>query len=397
MADSAPLKAKSAIVIGAGLAGANIAERLASRGWQIDVIDSAPSPGQGASGNAAGIVLPQIARDDALTARFSRACFLYLVDFLRTLPDCLWHPCGVLQIARDRDHEALQQAAIKTLNFPTEFAEFLQRDRAEAIVGQPLAHGGWWFPQGGWLVPAKLCGALLARHRRHVRCHFNTSVARIQRANSAWSVYVSDGREIATANHLILANAHDANRLLADHLPLRPIRGQMSYLPAIALPSLPTVLCRNGYVTPAFEGRVSFGASFLNDDVDLALRASEHLENLDRLREILPNVNLDDAMADALALDGRVALRTVTPDRLPLVGTLSATNAVMPRSPNLKNLPRQENLHALLGLSARGIVWAPLVAEHLACVMNHEPTPLSRDFADAIDVGRFFLKDTLRR
>jgi tRNA 5-methylaminomethyl-2-thiouridine biosynthesis bifunctional protein len=387
---------KTAIVIGAGLAGANVAERLASRGWRVDVIDSAHCAGQGASGNPAGIVLPQIARDDALPARFSRACFTYLVDFLKRFPDFHWHASGVIQIARDADHESVQREAIKTSNLPTDFATFLPKIDAEAIVGQKLAHGGWWFPRGGWLAPANFCNALLVRHPDLVHCHFKSGVARIQRTNQNWIAVTDDRRVIAAADHLVLANAYQANSLIDYPLPLKLIRGQISQLDATSLPQLRVVLCRNGYLTPAENGLVSFGASFVNDDRDLTLRSTEHMENLDRLKELLPQFELDQVRANPGALRGRVAHRTVTPDRLPLVGTLPDTNATLPRSPSLSNLPRRENLHALLGLSARGIVWAPLAAEHLACVMNQEPSPIAGELAGAIDAGRFFLKDTIR-
>ncbi|MDR3213465.1 MAG: tRNA (5-methylaminomethyl-2-thiouridine)(34)-methyltransferase MnmD, partial [Azoarcus sp.] len=56
---AAPLPAvRHAIVIGAGAAGSAVAERLAARGWDIDLIDAANGPGLGASGNRAGVLRP---------------------------------------------------------------------------------------------------------------------------------------------------------------------------------------------------------------------------------------------------------------------------------------------------------------------------------------------------
>ena len=397
MSKSSQVLAKSAIVIGAGLAGANIAERLASRNWRVDVIESGSAPAQGASGNPAGIVLPQIARDDALAARFSRACYLYLLSRLSEFPECQWDPCGVFQIARDSAHETLQQAGVRELKLPDNFVEFLPRDRAEKLVGQTLAHGGWWFAQGGWLAPASLCANLLARFPKNLRCHINARVTRIQRDGEVWIAYAANDQIIAKATHLVLANAHAANDLLEHALPLNVIRGQISYLPAKSLPPLKVVLCRNGYLTPAHDGQVTFGASFVNDDNDLSLRWSEHQGNFERLHEILPELDRDRLAAETKTMDGRVALRVATPDRLPLVGAIPAKEDSKIRAPTLGNLPRVPNLHALLGLSARGIVWAPLVAEHLACLMNHESSPLAFDIANAIDAGRYCLKDSRRR
>lgn len=383
-------EAKRAIVIGAGLAGSNIAERLAARGWLVDIIEAGNSVASGASGNPAGIVLPQIAKDDALPARFSRLCYDYLLQRLRQLPACDWHQCGVLQIARDGAHELQQAAAIEALQLPAEFVEFVPRLRAQEIAGQTLAHGAWWFSQGGWLMPGSLCTALLALGDSHIKCHFNTKISHLSYGNNLWHAYSADSELVAAAPHIVLANAFAANELLEHPLPLKIIRGQISCAPATTLPKIDSVLCRTGYLTPAHNGRVSFGASFTNDDSDLSIRTNEHAENLQRLHEVLPQ--FDISKVNIGQLTGRAALRTVTPDRMPIVGAVPANFVTPQRVLTLANLDRVPGLHALLGLSARGIVWAPLVAEHLACAMNQELSPLPQNIGNAIDAGRFVLR-----
>ena len=388
---------KTAIVIGAGLAGTNIANRLAARDWQVNLCETSNAVASGASGNPAGIVLPQLAKDDALGVRFSRLCYAYLLQRLTEFPRCDWHPCGVLQIARDEAHEYLQSAVVDELKLPAAFVELLPRQRAEKLVGQTLTHGGWWFSQGGYIAPASLCAALLAQQAQKIRCHFDHAVVSLSYDGEIWSAYAGDGSLIASATHLVLANAQAANELLAEPFPLKVIRGQISYLPATLVPETKVVLCRNGYLAPAQNGQVTFGASFVNDDSDLELRSDEHLANLQRLQEILPEFNIQTAARDLRNMSGRVALRAVTPDRLPLVGGVPKAELKSPRHLSLQNLPRLPNLFALLGLSARGIVWAPLCAEHLACLMNEEQSPLTQVMADAIDAGRFYLRELRQR
>ncbi|HRF72942.1 MAG TPA: FAD-dependent oxidoreductase, partial [Accumulibacter sp.] len=63
------------MVIGAGLAGSSAAERLAARGWKITLIDAADAPGQGASGNLAGVLRPLPSLDDNRLAQLTRASF----------------------------------------------------------------------------------------------------------------------------------------------------------------------------------------------------------------------------------------------------------------------------------------------------------------------------------
>jgi hypothetical protein len=57
-APPAPPAERTALVIGAGVAGTSVAERLAARGWRVSIIDEADGPGQGASGNRAGVFRP---------------------------------------------------------------------------------------------------------------------------------------------------------------------------------------------------------------------------------------------------------------------------------------------------------------------------------------------------
>jgi tRNA 5-methylaminomethyl-2-thiouridine biosynthesis bifunctional protein len=70
-----------------------------------------------------------------------------------------------------------------------------------------------------------------------------------------------------------------------------------------------------------------------------------------------------------------VGFRTVTPDRLPLVGRLRLTD--------------QPGLFACLGLASRGLTWAPLLGEIVACEVTGEPLPIERDVLKWLAPGRF--------
>jgi tRNA 5-methylaminomethyl-2-thiouridine biosynthesis bifunctional protein len=388
---------RRAIVIGAGLAGTGISERLASSGWHIELFERHDAPAQEASGNPAGILLPHLAKDDALAARLSRACFLYALRCLNDLATVRWAPCGVLQIARDAAHEALQRDTVQELKLPPDFAAFLERDAATALIGRDVAHGGWWFPNGGWVSPGSVCATLLAASGVHMHLHFGSEVASLRKYSDGWQALDARGDVLASAPHVILANAHAANRLLPQALPLTPIRGQISCLPQDMAeridPPFHHVLCRSGYVTPPQAGIVCVGASFDSGDTDLSIRPADHAGNLQRLDELLPGAAQG---IDAARLGGRVGLRCAAPDRLPLIGNLPDTTAVAGNSPTLDNLPRETGLHALLGLSARGMVWAPLAAELLASQLNGDPLPVERELARAVDPARFHLR-ALRR
>jgi tRNA 5-methylaminomethyl-2-thiouridine biosynthesis bifunctional protein len=383
--------ARHAVVLGAGIAGCAIAQRLAARGWRVEVLERHGAPAGEASGNLAGIVRPLLSRDDNLASRLNRACFLHAGRAWSRL-DQSGHPPrrrldGLLQIARDTGHEALQRELSGA--YPADFVQFLERDAAGKALGCPTALGGWWFPGGGWANPPGICRSLLETGGMNLRFRGHAEVARMERREGVWRLFDASGAVLAESAIVILASGAQA-RLLDQTagLPISRVRGQVSHLPAGRLPNLAHALCREGYLTPALEGVHCLGASYAYDDGE-ELRSAEHASNLVRLASMLPGA---EQGLDATQLDGRVGFRAATPDRLPIVGALPVPHSILPRDCRLADLPRQPGLFGLLGLGSRGLVWSALAAEALASQLNGDPMPLESDLLDAVDPGRFPLR-----
>lgn len=396
--ETPPPAQRSAIVIGAGLAGCAAAERLAARGWQVTLIDAAAGPAEGASGNRAGILRPLPSLDDNLLARLTRAGFLHARRHLQQLAaedlPLRWDACGVLHLAREALHEASQREIVDILQPPPEYLRQVDAAEASQLANWPLAFGGWWFPGGGWIAPPSLCRANLARHAERIHARFGRKVERITRADDLWKVLDADGEPIASAPLLVLANANGARRLLNDStgldLPLRSARGQVSHLPAAALPAPDIVVCKLGYVTPVVDGLRHAGATFIAEDEDTQPRVSDHLDNLSRLEFCLPGAGKGIAPE---TLEGRVGFRSMTQDRLPLIGALPCPQT---EASHLDDIPRQPGLYGLLGFGARGLVWASLAAELLVSQIEGEPLPLEADLVAAVDPARFLLRRARR-
>lgn len=383
---------RSAIVIGAGVAGCAACERLAARGWQVTLIDRHGGPAQEASGNRAGIVMPLLSQDDNLSSRLARAAFLFATR--------LWDPlggigtgfageaCGVLQVARDADHAELQRAAIAPFRHAEDFVRWLDGAEVARLTGNPASHGGWLFPRGAWVTPSSLCEAMLRACGERLTRRFSREAARLERTATGWSVLDDEGVAIAEAPVVIVASGIHATRFAqAEALPLSAIRGQVTHVPASMLPEVPVVLCGEGYVTRPAGSICCVGASYDMDD-DPQLRRSSHEENLQRLRQVLPHLGAGTVDAP---LDGRVGFRCVSPDRLPLVGALPEPGATIGGS-RLRDVPRLPGLHALLAYGSRGMIWAPLAAELLASQLEGEPLPIGQDLVAALDPARFALK-----
>ena len=379
-----------AIVIGAGIAGCSMAEALARRGWQVTLLERNALPAQEASGNPAGLLHPMLARDDNLAARFSRAAYLYSLRLLHRLghDDLPWQACGILQIAEDEADAAAQRASCE--DFPADYVSWLDQAAASERAGLPVSAGGWWFPHGAWVEPPALCRALLHAAEPHLKTQYDCTVTSLRHEDGRWHALDAEGHSIASAEHIVLANAAAANTLLPElSLSLRSIRGQLSYLPETALAGLQTALCGAGYAIHT-DTMSLIGASFIEDDSNADLRTEEHADNLRKLATLLPVLD----HFDHSTLPGRVSFRAASHDRLPLVGTLPQMQ--LKEQHTLADLPRQAGLHILAGLGARGLSWGPLAAELLAAQLAGECLPLEQAVLRALDPARFHLRKIRR-
>jgi tRNA 5-methylaminomethyl-2-thiouridine biosynthesis bifunctional protein len=356
-------------VIGSGLAGTLAAERLALRGWRVELVDARADR----SVPAVGLVRPIANLRDAVNAQVSRSAFLYALQHYRGLQHdghpLIWNRCGVLQLAAD--DEASRFAAIaQSQGYPSEFLAYVDAEAATAIAGRTVRGPGWWFPGGSWVAPASLATASLMRAGSSIERRIGRHVARIEREGSAWRAIDANDRVIAEAPVMVMANAVDAKRLIPDaRLALSSVRGQVSYLPASPWRELDVIVSGSGYIAPLPEGGHCVGASYHHDDADGSVRADDHRENLARAEAMLPGFT-EGLLPMGLA--GWTGYRTTVPDRLPIFGATAIAG-----------------LHTATGLGSRGLLWAPLGAELLACQLSGEPLPLSRDMAGAISPRRF--------
>lgn len=385
--------AKSAAIIGAGIAGSALARALCRRGWQVTLIERHPAPAMGASGNPAGVVRPQLALDDSFNGRLSRQAFLHTVKLISSHASHLTPHAshvfdGVLQLARDETNTAHMQAMLEAHRYPPEFARWVTQEEAGELAGVRVAAPGIHFPAGGWLSGPRACAALLAQCGDALARRFVNTATRLAQTPDGWRI-LEDDTLLAESAVVILANAHEAAQF--TNLPLTPVRGQITTLPDGCLPGLKLPVTREGYVLPTQHGIGNIGASFAFDD-DPAPRADEQQGNVERLSRLL---QLPPAL-EVSTLEARVSFRAATPDRLPFAGAIADDRiAPRPESP-LASIARKSGLYALTGLGARGLVWGPFLAEALAARLDDEPWHLPRDLWQAIDPARFILRKTRR-
>lgn len=397
---------RHAIVVGAGLAGCALIDRLAARGWRITLVERHPRVGSEASGNPAGVFHPLLARDENVASRITRTGFLYALtrwqmleraghDFARTGE-------GLLQLAQDDGEASALTQAIESLGYPHELVRAMSSTEAQAAAGVAVAGGGWWYPQGGSLDPAALCAALCANAGDKLAWRVGTAAERIERDGDAWVVFDENDEVIARSSVVIFANARDAARLAGlNHAPTRIVRGQLTRLPPSASPALQLPVIGDGYAVPLADGLLT-GATYDLDDEGRELRVESHADNLARLARLLPGFarargTEPNAALDPATLTGRVAFRCVTSDRLPMIGALADEAASERDAQSLRgawplDLPRAPGLYGSFAFGSRGLVWASLGAELVASQLEGEPWPIERDLAEALDPARYLLR-----
>ncbi|QGZ62773.1 bifunctional tRNA (5-methylaminomethyl-2-thiouridine)(34)-methyltransferase MnmD/FAD-dependent 5-carboxymethylaminomethyl-2-thiouridine(34) oxidoreductase MnmC [Paraburkholderia acidisoli] len=430
------LRERHAVVVGAGLAGCALVERLAARGWKVTLVERNDAPAREASGNPAGVFHPLIARDDNSASRITRAGFLYARQRWAALEAAGHAPvrsnAGLLHLATDDESRAVAAALASSgrapdaaLRYPKEFVTPVSREEAESIAGVALAHGGWFYPLGGAIDPASLCRAQLdyatALPGAQVEMRFGVRIARIEREKngdtaSDWQLFDDAGQRVAQAGVVIFANAQDASRLAAlDHAPTRIVRGQLTLVDASPLDGLRVPVIGEGYAVPLPQEVTLVGATYEVDDTGTDLRAAGHAENIERVAQMLPELAAVPAGAQrdgdrgeapcdehrVAQYAGRVAFRCVTSDRMPMLGQLGDEAAARRDAQRLAgawplDLPRAHGLYGAYAFGSRGLVWASLGAELIAAQLEGEPWPLEHELADHLDPARF-LQRALRQ
>lgn len=396
------------LIIGGGLAGCHSARALAERGYQVVLLERHPQIATEASGNPQGLLYAKLSHQQSALAEFNLASLIYAQNhyrqFWRANAD-FGSACGVLQLAYDETEQAAQQQLRDRFGQAEELVRFVDAKQASAIAGVPLPHSGLYFPKAGWLDPRAVCKAL-AEHP-NIELLKGVEIDQIQYQDQQWRALNSAGRELARAPLVVIANARDAKHFdPTKNLPLKAIRGQVTYLAANgASENLRTALCAEGYLAPAHQGWHCLGASFNLKDSSPSPRSEDHQTNLNKLQQQGPAVAALFNPLVPSVLTGRVAFRCATRDYLPLVGPVPKEEQfLIDYAPLRKDAQAQiplagaywPGLYANLGHGSRGLAYTPLSAQLVAAQIAGDPLPISKALARALNPARFLIRDLIR-
>ncbi len=393
------------LIIGGGIASAMTALSLVERGRHVRLLCEDGELASGASGNRQGALYPLLNGEHDALSRFYSLAFGFARNRLLAL--ARHHPvafslCGVTQLGYD-DKSAAKLAKMSQGPFPPELMHPLSATEVEQVVGLPCDADGVRYPLGGWLCPADLTRAAIREAQASGRLEvvFNAAVTRIAEEADGWHLESRDGRQWHAPN-LVVAAGHQLPTLLPfAELPLYPVRGQVSHVPTTAgLSQLKTVLCYDGYLTPAHNGAHCIGASYGRNQTDLAYRADEQEQNRARLQACVPHQRWP-AEVDVSGAQARIGVRCASRDHLPVAGPVARLAALADHDVNApadqqSALPLHAGLYVLGALGSRGLCSAPLCGELVASEICGDPLPLAADLLEALHPARYWVR-RLRR
>lgn len=365
---------RHALVVGAGPAGAGVAQSLALRGWRVTILD--PALASGTAGvhaqHTAAAATPLVARDDNVRARLSRAGSARALARWLDLPGDTVRRCGTLQLARDAGRAADAASVLQALRFPESWVQLLDVQAAREKAGIAVTRGGLFFADGLLVRPPRLLAALLDAPAIERLTVAAASVA--PAPGGGWRALDATGREVARAPVAVLANGAGAADLLAGAgfgatLPglaaMHRLAGQVVLVPAQHVAGGPRcIVAGAGYLLPQVDGWCVAGSTYEHGaQVAQASGPGRRavLEKVAGLCGLAADVPADD-------LPGWAGWRAVLPGRLPAVGPV----------------PGAPGLWLACGYASRGLTWSALAGDVIGAALEGEPLPLERDLLAAI-------------
>ncbi|KOT14167.1 FAD-dependent cmnm(5)s(2)U34 oxidoreductase [Haemophilus parainfluenzae] len=407
----ANLNKQDIAIIGGGIASLCTAISLVKRGAKITIYCEDEQTALNASGNKQGAFYPQLSDDNERNIRFYIHAFAYGHQFLQ------WaiqqqikfeHEfCGVALCAYNEKAES-KLNKIAELNLPSDLYQLLSQSELSEKVGLPLPLGGAFIPQGAWLAPRQLVQHTFAfLEKQGVQIKTLQKVTTLSQTEHGWQITTAEN-ETFCHEVVVLANGHKLTKFeQTQKLPLYPVRGQVSQIPTSEnLLKLKTVLCYDGYLTPADQAKTShcIGASHVRDNATREFSLTEQQENQQKIQQNIPEEWTKEV--DTSGNLARIGVRCSVRDLTPMMGAVPHFSAQQTQYQNLFNLRRRKqpieqaenypNLYLIGALGSRGLTSAPFLGETLASLIYGEPLPMSEDLIHNLMPNRSWVRRWLK-
>lgn len=401
---------KSVAIIGGGLAGANLAVALQSRGFNTSLYCKDSDLAMAASGNHQGGIYPSLNADFSVQSQFYCHAFDYARRYYAALNNQgfgFGHDwCGVFFPAFSDEVARRQNKLLSNDIWPRELIHSLTSEQATQQTGLHMPYSGLFIPEGGWIQPRELVQALWQKAASlGANLWLNHQLTHIQADDDGWLMHWHDTGPVH-ADCVVYATGSDSLAFpeLAD-IPFTTTRGQVEHLGETAnAPKPQTVICHKGYYTPFYKQMQAMGATFDKSSRNHDTSPQDTNKNFETIRSALAQCHWVSELPEPV--EQRAAVRLSLPDHKPVMGAVPDFSAQstqyqeLYKARPLEQYPapqERQNLYVLTGLGSHGLCTSPLLAEALACQLSGEPLPLSNELLDSVSPNRFLIRGLIRR
>ena len=362
------------IIIGAGIAGANIAYTLTQQNQKVLVLDK-KGIASGGSGAAGAFVSPKIGKGSPLQTLTNEA-FSFSKDFyLSTCPE-YFHQTGVIRIPKD-EVDAQKFSEYEKFN-DTEYENY-SKEKLEAL-GIKSELDSFYFPDAGDCDAVEVCEYLL----KNIEV-MTFDVAQLVQEKEYWNI-VGRGALSPTikAKKIVLATGYESNLADLRYMDIKGTWGTRGDFSSKL--DLKVSMHQSMSVGSNVDGIIKLGATHEKEIKEVVPCSEEQAQELKEKASALIDTS------DLELKEVFCGMRAGSKDYFPLVGKVIDVPTMIETYPKVlvgakPVLKYVDNMYVFNGLGGRGFVFAPLMAKLLSeCIVEDKEVDMR------INPDRLFLK-----
>ena len=347
---------KKVAVIGSGITGCMLSYMLAKKGIEVDLFEQSETICSAASSHELLVTYPRLSAHDTAYGRFNLQSYIYATNFYEELNTDTWKKTGVLLLNHDTETEKRQSSLLEKRS-DGEIYQFLDIDEAVEKSGIDIDLNGLLFKDAGYILPNQMCKFLIESSKINLITSANIKNLKSTENNISFTI----GDKNYKYKDVCLCTGSDTSKLI-NIKGFSVKRGQVTHIERqkdISGINLP--ICAKGYISPLINNIHIVGSSY-SDLGHMHLTEEEHSLNLNNLKVIYDK----DVKIDS----GRVGLRAISKDHMPIVG-------------------EQNGIYINTCHGSRASITAPISAALIASFIAKETPPLDKREIESLSPARF--------